>query len=417
MYDVQVVRKDFPILERQVHGRPLVYLDSAATSQKPQAVIDALADYYSRYNANVHRGIHTLAEEATAAYEDARRRVADFIGAASPRSVVFTRNTTEAINLVAYAWGRRTLRPGDEVVLTVMEHHSNLVPWQLMAQDTGAALRSVDITEDGCLDLEAFHKLLGPRTRLVALTHMSNVLGTVNPVVAMARAAHSYGALVLVDGAQSVPHLPVRVQELACDFLAFSGHKMLGPTGIGALYAREELLEAMEPFMGGGEMIREVQLERSTWNEVPWRFEAGTPNIADAIAWVAALDYLEALGMAPVRAHELEITAYALSRLQEVPGITIYGPRAAEDRGGVVAFNLKEVHPHDVGTALDQYGIAVRAGHHCAQPLHRRLGIGSTARASFYVYTTAQEIDALVAALHQTQEFFTRVAGRAGRPL
>ena len=415
MFDVARVRRDFPILERRVHDKPLVYLDSAATSQKPQAVIDALAHYYSHFNANVHRGIHTLAEEATDAYEKARKKVAAFIGARSPESIVFTRNTTEAINLIAYAWARRTLKPGDEVLLTVMEHHSNLVPWQLVAQDTGAVLRFADITEDGYLDVEGFHKLLNEKTRLVAMTHMSNVLGTITPVAELAKAAHAYGALLLVDGAQSVPHLPINVQELDCDFLCFSGHKTLGPTGIGALYAKEEILDSMEPFMGGGAMIREVRLEHTTWNAIPWRFEAGTPNIADAIAWVPGLDYLSNLGMDQVRGHEIELTAYGLRRLSEVDGITIYGPKAPEDRGGVVAFNLAEVHPHDVGTALDQYGIAVRAGHHCAQPLHRRLNIASSARASFYVYNTHEEIDALIEALEKTQEFFTRVTGSARR--
>ena len=415
MYDVNRIRQDFPILKREIHGKPLVYLDNAATTQKPQAVIDALTNYYTRTNANVHRGIHTLAEEATAGYELARKTTAEFIGAKIPESIVFTRNTTEAINLVAYAWARRTLKAGDEVVLSVMEHHSNLVPWQIIAGETGAKLRFAEITEDGHLDIEDFHRLLTEHTRLVAITHMSNVLGTITPVAELAKAAHAYGALLLVDGAQSVPHMPVNVQELDCDFLCFSAHKMMGPTGIGALYAKEEILDAMEPFQGGGEMIREVRLDQTTWNAIPWRFEAGTPNIADAIAWTAAFEYLTNLGMDQVRAHEMELTGYAIKRLSELDGITIYGPAAAEDRGGVAAFNLADVHPHDVGTALDQYGVAIRAGHHCAQPLHRRLDIGSSARASFYVYNTKQEVDALIEALVKTQEFFGRVTGSARR--
>ena len=417
MYDVARIRLDFPILKREVRGKPLVYLDNAATTQKPQAVIDALTNYYTQYNANVHRGIHTMAEEATAAYEQARNAAATFIGAKAAENVVFTRNTTEAINLVAYAWGRRNLKPGDEVILSVMEHHSNLVPWQIIAGDTGAKLRFVDITEDGYLDIQGFHKLLNERTKLVALTHMSNVLGTITPIADIARAAHAYGALLLVDGAQSVPHMAVNVQELDCDFLCFSGHKMMGPTGIGALYGKEEVLDAMEPFMGGGEMIREVRLEQTSWNVPPWRFEAGTPNIADAIAWTAAFDYLSNLGMDKVRAHEMELTAYAMKRLSEIERITLYGPKAIEDRGGVAAFNLPGIHPHDVGTALDQYGVAIRAGHHCAQPLHRRLKIDSSARASFYVYNTKEEIDAFIEGLMNTQEFFGRVTGSSRRSL
>ena len=415
MIDVARIRQDFPILKREVHGKPLVYLDNAATTQKPQAVIDALTNYYTQYNANVHRGIHTMAEEATAAYENARKTTATFIGANAAENVVFTLNTTEAINLVAYAWGRRNLKPGDEVILSVMEHHSNLVPWQIIAGDTGAKLRFVDITEDGYLDIQGFHKLLNERTKLVALTHMSNVLGTITPIADIAKAAHAYGALLLVDAAQSVPHMAVDVQELDCDFLCFSGHKMMGPTGIGALYGKEEVLDAMGPFMGGGEMIREVRLEQTSWNVPPWRFEAGTPNIADAIAWTAAFDYLNNLGMDKVRAHEMELTAYAMKRLSEIEGITIYGPKAIEDRGGVAAFNLPGIHPHDVGTALDQYGVAIRAGHHCAQPLHRRLKIDSSARASFYVYNTKEEIDAFIEALNKTQEFFGRVTGSSRR--
>jgi cysteine desulfurase/selenocysteine lyase len=415
MYNVEQVRKDFPILEREVNGWRLVYLDNAATSQKPRPVIDALTKYYERYNANVHRGLHTLAEEATVAYERARGRLAALIGAESPNTVLFTRNTTEAINLLAYAWGRRTLKPGDEIILSVMEHHSNIVPWQMLAEETGVTLRFIDITADGQLDLEQYHRLLGPRTKLVSIMHVSNVLGTINPVKEMAKAAHAHGALMLVDGAQSLPNMTVDVKDLDCDFLAFSSHKMMGPTGVGALYGKLELLEPMGPFLGGGEMIREVTLERSTWNDLPWRFEAGTPNIADAVAWAPAIDYLNELGLENIRQHEIALTRYALEKITALEGITVYGPPKAEDRGGVVAFTMGNVHPHDIGTALDQYGIAIRAGHHCAQPLHRRLGLASTARASFYAYNTFAEVDQLIEGLIKTQEFFSRVAGRTGR--
>ena len=408
MYDVEHVRRDFPILERQVNGWRINYLDNAATSQKPRSVIEALTKYYEQYNANVHRGLHTLAEEATIAYERSRGRLAAFIGAESPNTVVFTRNTTEAINLIAYAWGRRTLKPGDEIILSVMEHHSNIVPWQMLAEETGAVLRFIDITDDGQLDLEQYHQLLGPRAKLVSIMQVSNVLGTINPVKQMAKDAHGHGALMLVDAAQSVPNMPVNVKDLDCDFMAFSSHKMMGPTGIGALYGKLELLEPMGPFLGGGEMIREVTLERTTWNDLPWRFEAGTPNIADAIAWLPAVDYLNELGLENIRQHEVELTRHALKKIGGIEGVTIYGPPEAEDRGGVVAFTMGDVHPHDIGTALDQYGIAIRAGHHCAQPLHHRLGVGATARASFYAYTTMSEIDQLADALVKTQECFAR---------
>jgi len=410
--DVNLVRQDFPILERTVHGRPLVYLDNAATTQKPRAVIDALVRYYENYNANIHRGLHTLSEEATARYEEVRLKVAGFIGAPAPESIVFTRNTTESINLVAHAWGRKYLRAGDEIVLTVMEHHSNLIPWQLLARATGAKLRFVDIDDDGRLLWDDFERLVGPRTRVVAVTHMSNVLGTINPVKEITELAHSRGALVVVDAAQSVPHLPVDVQVLDCDFMAFSAHKMLGPTGVGVLYARQGLLEEMDPFLGGGEMISRVLLEESTWNEVPWKYEAGTPNVADVIAFGAAIQYLQGLGMDAVRAHEKEITAYALEALAALPEVVAYGPRDPEARGGVVAFNLGDLHPHDVGTVLDRYGVAVRAGHHCAQPLMRRLGCVATARASFYVYNRLDEVDALVEGVREANRFFGHVATR-----
>ena len=417
MYDIAAVRQDFPILKREVHGNPLVYLDNAATSQKPASVIDALSRYYSEYNANVHRGVHTLAEEATEGYEQARRVVARFIGAENPANLIFTRNTTEAINLFAYAWGGRNLKPGDEILLTVMEHHSNLVPWQIIAQQTGAVLRHVDITEEGLLDMASFYKLLGPKTRVVSVTHMSNVLGTINPVEEIAKAAHEQGAIVLIDGAQSVPHLPVDVAALGCDLLAFSGHKTLGPTGVGALWVKQELLETLEPFMGGGEMIREVQLDYSTWNTAPYRFEAGTPNIADAIAWAEGIEYLSSLGMEQVREHEIQLTRYALNALKNVQNLKVYGPDDPTLKGGVAAFSLEGIHPHDIGTALDQFGVAVRAGHHCAQPLHRRLGVDSSARASFYLYNTEEEIDKFVEALQATQEYFSRVPRRAGRSI
>jgi len=414
MLDATRIRADFPILCRQVHGKPLVYLDNAATTQKPQAVLDALARYYTQMNANVHRGIHALAEEATAAYEAVRAQTARFLHAPSERSIVFTRNTTEAINLFAHAWGRAALTTGDEILLTEMEHHSNLVPWQLLAKASGARLVFLPVTDDGRLQLEALDRLLSPRTKLVAITQLSNVLGTINPLETVIARAHRQGALVLVDAAQSVPHLPVDVQALGCDALAFSAHKMLGPTGVGVLYAREELLQRMDPFLGGGEMISDVQLTSSTWNEVPWKFEAGTPNIAGVVAFGAALAYLERLGLAAVHAHEQDLARYAIGQLRALGGVTLYGPvDPAVERSGAVSFNLDDLHPHDVGTVLDAEGVAVRAGHHCAKPLMRRLGVAATLRASFYVYNTRAEVDRLVAALRAARAFFSRPA-RAG---
>ena len=411
MLDVNRIRGDFPILSRAVHGKPLVYLDNAATTQKPRQVIDALTRYYTTSNANIHRGIHTLAEEATAAYEAVREQVARFLHAPSARGIVFTRNATEAINLFANAWGRANLQPGDRILLSEMEHHSNLVPWQLIARATGAVLSFVPITDDGRLQLDALDALLTPRTKLVAITQMSNVLGTINPIRDIAEAAHRRGALILVDAAQSAPHLPVDVQQLGCDALAFSSHKMLGPTGVGALYAREALLEAMEPFLGGGEMISNVELTSSTWNEIPWKFEAGTPNIADVIAFGEALSYLERIGMEAVRAHEQALLAYALQRLGELSGVTLYGPTVdGAERGGVVSFNLEGLHPHDVGIVLDAEGVAIRAGHHCAKPLMRRLGVAATARASFYLYNTPEEVDRLVEAIRSVKAFFQKPA-------
>ncbi|MCH8973786.1 MAG: cysteine desulfurase [Chloroflexi bacterium] len=413
MYDVAKIRKDFPILDRQVNGVPLVYLDNAATSQKPRAVIQALSDYYERYNANVHRGAHTLAIEATEAYEEARAKVARFINAPSPANIVFVRNTTEAINLVAHTWAVANVGAGDRIVVTEMEHHSNLVPWQHVARTNGAQLKLMAMTSDYELDTSDLDELLTPATKLVALTHMSNVLGTITPVAEVVAAAHRVGALALVDAAQSVPHLPVDVQALDCDFMAFSGHKMLGPTGIGVLYAKEEVLEQMDPFLRGGEMVLEVTYEDATWNQVPLKFEAGTPNIGDAIALGAAVDYLSALGMDSVREHEVALTRYAMERFAELEEVTTFGPSDLAVRGGVVSFYMSEIHPHDIGQVLDQLGIAIRAGHHCAMPLVRsRLNVPATARASFYLYNTEAEIDALIDGLNQVLRYFGDAASK-----
>jgi cysteine desulfurase/selenocysteine lyase len=403
-FDADAARADFPILDRRVHGRPLVYLDNAATTQKPRAVIEAEADFYRRYNANVHRAIHTLGEEATAAYERARARVAAFIGARDPRGVVFTRNATEGLNLVAWAWGRRRLQPGDEIVLTPMEHHSNLVPWQIVAGETGARLRFAELEEDGALSADAVRRVLGPRTRIVSFAHCSNVLGTITPVAEICRLARDAGALSVVDAAQSAPHFPVDVEALGCDFLAFSGHKLYGPMGIGVLWGRLERLQAMEPLLGGGEMILKVELESSTWNDIPYKFEAGTPNVAGAVGLAAATDYLSAAGLERIAAHEARLTQWALQRLGEIPGVTLYGPRG--HRGALVTFNVAGVHPHDLAQYVDQEGVAIRAGHHCAQPLMRRLGVAATARASMGLYTTPAEIDALCGAIRRAKEFF-----------
>lgn len=404
--DIAKIRSDFPILDRRVYGKPLVYLDNAATSQKPRQVIDALVRYYEESNANIHRAIHCLGEESTAAYEETRASVASFINAASEECIVFTRNATEAINLVAYTWGKTNIRSGDEIVLTLLDHHSNFVPWQRLAQEQGATVRYIGITDDGTLDLENLESLINDRTRLVAVTQISNSLGTINPVKELAKAAHEQDALVLVDGAQSAPHLPIDVQDLDCDFFALSSHKMLGPTGVGALYGRRELLEAMVPFMGGGEMIRTVTTEGATWNHSPWKFEAGTPNIADVIAFSAAIDYLLQIGMDNVRTHEMDLTEYALLQLQQMDGLTIYGTPEAENRGGVISFNFPDVHPHDVGTIMDRQGVAIRAGHHCNMPLMKRLGVSGTVRASFYIYNTPEEVDLLLEALNEVRPFF-----------
>jgi len=404
--DVQRVRQDFPILGREVRpGVRLIYLDSTATSQKPLPVIEAMDMYYRRFNANVHRGIHTLAEEATAMYEAARQKIAHFINASSAQQIIYTRNATEAINLVAYTWARANLKAGDRILLTEMEHHSNLVPWHMLAAERGVQLEFIPVTPQGLLDLEAYRALLEHEPKLVAFTHMSNVLGTITPAMEIIRLAHQAGAVALVDGAQSVPHLKVDVQALDADFLAFSAHKMCGPSGIGVLYGKRELLEAMPPFLGGGDMIKEVHLRSFRPNILPYKYEAGTPAIAEAIGFGAAVDYLSALGMEDIRTHEQEITAYALERLEEVPGLQLLGP-AAIHKGGVAAFTFDGVHPHDVAQILDRDGIAVRAGHHCAQPLHEKFGIPATTRASFYLYSTKEEVDALIHGLYKVKKVF-----------
>lgn len=400
------IRQDFPILAREVHGKPLVYLDSAASSQKPLSVIETMTEYYHLHNANVHRGVYEISEEATARMERARTKIARFINARQSKQVIFTRNASESINLVAYTWGSANLRAGDLIILTEMEHHSNLVPWQLLAQRTGARLEFLPVSDDGLLRLDVYAQLLEQQPKLVAFTQMSNVLGTINPAREMIAQAHAAGALTLIDAAQGVPHLPVDVQELDADFLCFSGHKMLGPTGVGVLYGKRELLEAMPPFMGGGDMIRTVHLRESTWNDLPWKFEAGTPAIAEAIGLGAAVDYLSALGMERVHRMEQEITAYAMEKLASVPDLTIYGP-STEQRGGVISFTLADIHPHDLASILDQeMGVAIRAGHHCAQPLMERHGLSATARASFYIYTVPTDIDTLVEGLHRALKIF-----------
>jgi cysteine desulfurase/selenocysteine lyase len=404
--DTARIREDFPILLREVHpGVRLIYLDSTATSQKPASVIEAMDQYYRRTNANIHRGVHTLAEEATAGYEEARRQIAEFIGAKHARQVIYTRNTTESINLVAQTWGRVNLNNGDLVILTEMEHHSNLVPWQMLAAEKNLRLEFIPITSDGTLDLEVYQALLKQQPKLIAFTHMSNVLGTINPAKEMIRMAHQANALTLLDGAQSVPHFKVDVTDLDVDFLAFSAHKMVGPTGIGALYGRENLLEAMPPYMGGGDMIRKVFLRSFVPNELPHKFEAGTPAIAEAIGFGAAITYLNELGMDAIAQHEHRLTAYALERLEEIPGIQVYGPDASK-KGGVVSFTTVGVHPHDVAQVLDMDGIAIRAGHHCAMPLHERLNIPASSRASFYLYNTTAEVDALVNSLYKVIKLF-----------
>jgi cysteine desulfurase / selenocysteine lyase len=406
MLDPRCFRRDFPILERRVHGQPLIYLDNAATTQKPRQVIEALVDFYEQHNANVHRGVHTLSDEATELYEGARIAAARFLGATGEDEIIFTRGTTESINLVAQSWGRAQLQPGDEIVLSELEHHSNLVPWQIIAQERGAVLRFIPLDTQGRLDMDAAVRLIGPRTRLVAVAQVSNVLGTIVPVRELAALAHAVGALLLVDGAQSAPHLPVDLQQLDCDFFACSAHKMLGPTGVGVLAVKRSILSAMPPYQGGGSMIARVELQHSTYADGPGRFEAGTPNIADVVAFGAAITYLTAVGMEAISAHEQRLTRQALAGLAAIPAVDLYGPVLPPERSGVVAFNLRGVHPHDVATVLDYHGIAVRAGHHCAQPLMRSLNVAATVRASFALYNSEAEIDALCEAVDEAGRLF-----------
>ncbi|MCL4303033.1 MAG: cysteine desulfurase [Anaerolineae bacterium] len=408
MFDVQRIRQDFPILQQQVNGKPLIYLDSTASSQKPLCVIEAMNTYYREYHANVHRGIYQISEKASEAYETARKKVGRFINARSWREVIFTRNATESINLVAYSWGLSNLKAGDVILTSEMEHHANLIPWQQLAARTGATVKYIPVDEHGYLDMTTFDAWLTPAVKLVAITQMSNVLGTVTPVGEIVQKAHAVGALVLLDGAQAVPHMPTDVQAFECDFLAFSGHKMLGPTGIGVLWARKEILADMPPFLTGGDMIKKVTFDGCEWNELPWKFEAGTPAIAEVVGLGAAVDYLNEIGMHNVRLHEIELTTYAFDRLSQVEGIRIYGPHDPTARGGAVAFTLGDIHPHDIAAVLDGEGICVRAGHHCAMPLHDKFGLQATARASFYVYNTPQEVDRLAEGLDKTRELLGR---------
>lgn len=402
--DTNLIRQDFPILQQTTHGKPLVYLDSAASSQKPASVIEAINTYYREYNANVHRGIYAISEQASAAYENARKKIGRFINARSWREVIFTRNATESVNLVAFSWGHRNIKAGDVIIATEMEHHANLIPWQQLAQYTGATLKYIPVTAEGYLDMAAFDEMLTPDVKLVAVTQMSNVLGTIVPVVDIIQKAHAVGALTLLDAAQSVPHMQVDVQALDADFVVFSGHKMLGPTGIGVLWGRKDILNEMPPFMTGGDMIKKVTLEGSVWNDLPWKFEAGTPAIVEAIGLGVAVDYLTALGMDNIRQHEFELVSYALDTLSQVEGVRIYGPLDPHTRGGAVTLTLGDIHAHDVAGVLDRDGIAIRAGHHCAMPLHDKFGLTATSRASFYVYNTQAEIDKLAAGLDKTRE-------------
>jgi cysteine desulfurase/selenocysteine lyase len=405
--NVLKIREDFPILKRRVNGKPLVYFDNAATSQKPKIVIEAVNRYYMEYNANIHRGIHKLAEEATLAHEEAREKVAKFINANRTEEIIFVRNATEAINLVAYTWGRANIGSGDKIVLTIMEHHSNIVPWQLLAQEKNAKIEFAKIDEEGSLRLDEIREMIDDKTKLVCATHASNVLGTINPVGEIARVAHRHGALVLVDAAQSVPHMRVDAKEMDCDFMAFSGHKMLGPTGIGVLYGKSRHLESMPPFLGGGEMIREVHTSGATWKDLPYKYEAGTANIAGAIGLGTAVDYLNKIGMDNVHEHEKEITSYALSRMDQVKGLTIYGGRDVKQKVGVISFNLGDIHAHDLASILDEEGVAIRSGHHCAQPLMEFLDIPAAARASFYIYNTKEEVDTLINVLEKARKLFS----------
>lgn len=408
--DVQKIREDFPILKRKLAGgEQLVYLDNAATTQKPLAVIDAIHDYYMNYNSNIHRAVHQLAEEATLAFEKTREKVAKFINARSTEEIIFTRNATEAINLVAYSWGRANVRKGDSIVISEIEHHSNIVPWQILTGEKGARLEYVGVDDSGYLKMQEYRNYLGDRgknVRLVSLTHMSNVLGTIVPVEEMIKAAHEKGIPVMIDGAQSVPHMPVDVQKMDCDFMAFSAHKMLGPTGVGVLYVKREILEKMQPFMGGGDMIKEVHKYETRYNDLPYKFEGGTPNIADVIGFGAAIDYLNNIGMRRVREHEMEITRYAIDRVSSVKGVTLYGPPDVKERGGVVSFNIGDIHPHDLATIMNDHGVAIRSGHHCAQVLMERLDVSATSRASFYIYNTKEEVDTFIGALDEARRLF-----------
>ena len=403
-FDVARIRADFPILAETIHGKPLVYLDNAATTHKPRAVIDAISEVYQRHYSNVHRGVHTLSQRSTDLFEGAREKVGGFINAAKAREIVFVRGTTEAINLVAQTYGRANIGAGDEILITAMEHHSNIVPWQMLCAQTGATLQVVPIDRRGELDMEAFERLLNDRTRLVSVVHMSNALGTVNPIETIIDRAHRRGIPVMVDGAQSAPHMPIDVQALDCDFFAFSGHKLYGPSGIGVLYGKEALLKAMPPYQGGGDMIRQVTFDKTEYNELPYKFEAGTPAIADAIALGTAVDYLQEIGMTAVAEHEHRLLSYATERAMHIPGLTVIG--TAHDKGAILSFTLERVHPHDVGTLLDQLGIAIRAGHHCAMPVMDFFGVPATVRASFALYNTAQEVDALMDGIQQVIEVF-----------
>ena len=407
------IKSDFPILNRKINGHPLVYLDNAATTQKPKQVIESIVRYYETYNANIHRSVHTLGQEATDLYEESRKTIAQFINSPSADNLIFVRNATEGLNLVAQCWARAYLHASDEILVTQMEHHSNLVPWQQIAKVTGCNLKFIPVTQEGTLDLSEIDQLITPKTRLISLAHMSNVLGTINPVKYITKLGRKVGSLVCIDGAQSVPHIETDVQDLDCDFLVFSGHKMLGPTGIGVIYIKSQILESMEPFLFGGEMVKKVSYEDATWNDLPMKFEAGTPNIADAIGLGEAVKYLSKIGMKTIRDHEIALTKYALDAFKELEEIEIYGPKDTSVRGGIITFNSSDVHPHDMGTALDQLGIAIRAGHHCAMPLTRKLGLTATARASFYIYNTEEDIDRLVSGIKNTLDYFNNDSQRS----
>ena len=407
MLDIKKIRNDFPILSRKVHGKPLIYFDNAATSQKPISVINSLTEFYSNYNSNVHRGVHTLSMESTDLFEEARNRVAKFINSKNSESIIWTRNSTEGINLVSNSWGRKNIHPGDEILVTAMEHHSNLVPWQILADINKAKLVILPINNDGTLNLNEIDTFINSKTKIVSVVHMSNSLGTINPIQELCNKAHKVGAKFMLDGAQSVPHIPTNVEDIDCDFLVFSGHKMLGPTGIGVLYVKPEILEDMDPFLTGGEMVLEVSYQNAKWNELPMKFEAGTPNIADAIALGEAIVYLENIGMENIRNHEIELTEYALSKFKSLDKLTLFGPLDSSIRGGILSFHSEDIHPHDIGTFLDHEGIAIRTGHHCTMPLIRSLNIPATSRASFYIYNTKDEIDHFIDSLENAIRYFT----------